>query len=119
MPRFFMTGLLALLYLAVAAILIRKYRRTRDAGFIWPGIAIFIWPPLASLIHSGEPALLNLFSRGHLSWLIPVTWLDYRRVDAFRLVTYLDGANQLIYPGLFLAAISCLYNARANQRPAS
>jgi hypothetical protein len=114
-----LTGLLALMYLAVAVILARKYRRTRDAGFLWLGAAIFVWPPLAWLIQGGEHELLELFSRGQLSWLIPVTWIDYRQVDAFHLVSYLNGANEMTRIGLFLAAVSSLYNSKGRQRLAS
>jgi len=38
------------LYLAVAALLVHKYRQTRDVGFIWLGSAVLIWPLLARLL---------------------------------------------------------------------
>ena len=40
-------GLAALtifLHLAIAVILVQKYRRTKDVGFIWLGLAVVIWP---------------------------------------------------------------------------
>ncbi len=112
-------ALLALMYLAVAVILAGKYRRTHDAGFLWLGAAIFVWPPLASLIHDGEHRLLELFSRGQLSWFIPVTLIDYRQVESFRLVSYLDGANQIVNVGLLLLAVSSLCNSKSKHRLAS
>jgi hypothetical protein len=32
------------LYLAIAVILVRRYLRTRDIGFIWLGAAVLVWP---------------------------------------------------------------------------
>lgn len=32
------------MYFAVAILLVRTYRRTRDVGFIWLGVAILVWP---------------------------------------------------------------------------
>jgi len=34
----------SLLTLAIIASLILKYRRTRDVGFLWLGVAIVLWP---------------------------------------------------------------------------
>ena len=87
--------------------------------FLWLGLAFFVWPSAASLIHNGEHSLLELFSRGQLNWLIPVTLIDYRQADSFDLVSYLDAINQMVKVGLFLAAVSCLYNSKGSQRLAS
>lgn len=39
-----------LMQLAIAALLLRAYYRTRNIGFIWLGIAIVIWPFLSRWI---------------------------------------------------------------------
>ena len=38
------------LYLALAFVLMRKYKNTGDAGFIWLGVAVILWPFLSSLL---------------------------------------------------------------------
>ena len=35
------------MYLAVAILLVQTYRRTRDVGFIWLGVAVLVWPLVA------------------------------------------------------------------------
>ena len=32
------------LFVAVAILLVRTYRRTRAVGFIWLGVAVLVWP---------------------------------------------------------------------------
>ena len=59
---FLTSALLALvigLHLVVAWILVRKYLRTRDGGYIWLGFAVVIWPYFSVLLHLGERALTN------------------------------------------------------------
>jgi hypothetical protein len=41
---------LFLLYLALAAILIRKFKATGDVGFVWLAVATVLWPILVNLI---------------------------------------------------------------------
>jgi hypothetical protein len=39
--------------LALALVLVRKYIRTRDVGFVWLGLAGVIWPLVSGLLVSG------------------------------------------------------------------
>src|SRR5260370_11904704 len=39
--------------LALAIVLVRKYVRTRDIGFVWLGAAGVIWPLVSGLLVSG------------------------------------------------------------------
>jgi hypothetical protein len=41
------------LYLAVVAILVRQYLRTRDVGVVWLGAAVVVWPPISRLLDAG------------------------------------------------------------------
>ena len=40
------------LYLVIAILLVRTYRRTNDVGFIWLGTAVLVWPVVARLLES-------------------------------------------------------------------
>ena len=41
--------------LALAIVLVRKYLRTCDMGFVWLGVAGVIWPLVSGLLVSGLP----------------------------------------------------------------
>jgi hypothetical protein len=74
-------GIGILLYVAVLGVLVRKYIRTRDVGFLWLGVAVILWPGVRgildivkqstiSLLLSGQPAKwypANLVHRGQMS----------------------------------------------------
>lgn len=51
------------LYMALAFFLLRKYKSTGDAGFIWLGVAVILWPFLSSLLGwAGHRAMDHLVS---------------------------------------------------------
>ncbi len=89
-----MIGLLAtitsVLYLAVAVLLVGKFRRTRDAGFIWLGMPLVVLPfialPLAFWLQAGIDRLalggqvngfpFSLVAQGRLSMGVLLTLLN-------------------------------------------
>jgi hypothetical protein len=52
------------LYVALGGVLIRKYLRTRDAGFIWLGVAAVLWPMASPLLDS---VVMGRIISGHSS----------------------------------------------------
>jgi len=48
-----------LLFLVIAILLIRTFRRTRNVGFLWLGAAILVWPVVARAVASGLRSLVN------------------------------------------------------------
>lgn len=60
------SAIMFLLYLALAAVLIRKYKSTGDAGFLWLGVAVVLWPLASNLIFSwGGQILMQHSMNGH------------------------------------------------------
>ena len=45
-----LAALVAVLYLAIAAVLLRRYLGSREIGFAWLGMAVVVWPLLSRLL---------------------------------------------------------------------
>ena len=61
------SGIIFVLYLALAVALARKYQRTRDVGFVWLGVAVVLWPFLANLARWGVALSMQHSSHGQLA----------------------------------------------------
>ena len=86
----FLGTITSVLYLAVAVLLVWKYRRTRDAGFIWLGLPLVVFPfvalPLALWLQAGVDRLalggqvsgfpFSLVEQGRLSMGVLLTLLN-------------------------------------------
>jgi hypothetical protein len=46
-------------YLAIAVMLVRKYLHTREAGFIWLGVAAIVWPVVSRILDRGGHSLIE------------------------------------------------------------
>ena len=44
--------------------LVRKYLRTRDVGFVWLGMAVVVWPLLSSLLGYGQRLFVQRVGTG-------------------------------------------------------
>jgi hypothetical protein len=51
-------------YLAIATVLVRRYLRTRDVGFVWLGMAVIVWPLLSSLLGYGQRLFIQRVGSG-------------------------------------------------------
>jgi len=49
-----LASIAAVLYVAIATVLVRKYLHTRDSGFLWLGAAVVVWPVLNRLVEIGQ-----------------------------------------------------------------
>jgi hypothetical protein len=45
-------------------VLVRKYLRTRDVGFVWLGMAVVVWPLLSSLLGYGQRLFVQRVGTG-------------------------------------------------------
>ena len=54
-----LAALAVVLHFVIAIILVRKYLRTRDVGFVWLGVAVVIWPLVSLLLERGERSLID------------------------------------------------------------
>lgn len=102
------------LYAAIAAVLIHKYRRTHDAGFIWLGIALIGWPLISSLIERGERISIDRLVQHQpiASW--PFTLVERGTTTLGSLVTELAAGRRVV--GLILVLVAIAYLRRTNVR---
>ena len=63
-------ALALILHIAIAIILFRKFLKTRDAGFIWLGVAVVIWPLVSRLF---EHVFIDRLARHQLVGFYPLS----------------------------------------------
>jgi len=96
------------LYLAIATILIRKFLRTRDAGFVWPGVAVVVWPLVSRLLEQGERVLIGHVARGEMTGVYPFSLIERGELTLGSLAACLTLLQQLAGVSLLLVAVLCL-----------
>jgi hypothetical protein len=105
------------LYLAIIAALVHKYRRTRDQGFLWLGVPLVIWPLLGvPLGYLFQHAVDKLISGGQVGFF-PFTLVEQGKTTVGNLVVVLVSVRQLVWSGLMLAAVLMLRKAKAGETP--
>lgn len=101
-----------LLHVAIAVVLVRRYLRTRDAGLIWLGIAVVVWPLVSRM--------LQLASRPFIDRLVHHEWIGFYpfklvatgQMTIGQLVIYLGSLSQLVGICLLFVAVLYLANPR-------
>lgn len=95
-------GWLALtLDVVLTVVLIRKYRSTRDVGFLWLGLAVVVWPLVS---RAATPTLI--------ARLIREQWIGTQgQITVGRIGYSLGLFEQLI--GVALLLVAALYLSRA------
>jgi hypothetical protein len=92
-------------YITLIVVLILKYLRTRDAGFVWLGIAVVIWPLLSRLIDRGERIPLSRVLNHHPAGFFPFSLVDRGVMTIGDLLTTLALLRTLIGVSLLLIAV--------------
>jgi len=109
------------LYLGISVVLVLKYFRTRDAGFIWLGVAIVIWPLVSRLLVYGELVFVDRLVHGHAVGFFPFSLVERQQMSAGFLINSLNLTQQLIGACLLLIAVLSLSRAKsaaiATQQP--
>jgi hypothetical protein len=105
-----LVALAAVLQLAIAATLVRKYVRTQDVGFVWLGMAVIIWPFAKALL---TRVFFDRFIRGQLGFY-PFSLVDHGQISVGSFVTLVNLLQQLIGFGLLLVAVLYLCKAKSN-----
>jgi uncharacterized membrane protein len=114
-----MTGSLSvvlgfILYLAVAIVLVRKYLRTRDIGFVWLGTAVVIWPLTCRLLAFREGFLIDHLIRGRAPAIYPFSLVYRGKMTIGGFVSSLHWTEQLIGTCLLLVAVVQLSKQRTS-----
>jgi hypothetical protein len=114
---YILAALAVALHIAIAVVLVRKYIRTRDAGFIWLGIAVVIWPVLSRLLDGGERVFIDRVIQHQPVGLYPFSLVERGDMTMGQLVLAFSVGEQLI--GIVLLLVAVLYLYRTNARPVS
>lgn len=104
------------LELAIAAVLVRKYMRTRDVGLVWLALAIGIWPLVSRLLTLGERPLIDRVT-SHQPVGYPFSLVENGQVTLGQIVNYINTAEQIV--GICLLLIAVFYLSRTNIRRAA
>jgi hypothetical protein len=100
------------LHLAIAAILVRKYVRTRDVGFVWLGAAVVVWPLVTRLMEAGESVYIGRLVRHQFVGFYPFSLVESGKMTLGNLVASVQLVEQLIGVCLLLIAVAYLYKGR-------
>ena len=100
------------LYSAAAVLLVRKYRRTKDAGFLWLGLPLVLLPfvalPLALWLQVGVDRL----ALGQQVSSFPFTLVEQGRLTMGSLLTRLNLMEHVVWGILSLVAVLALNGSR-------
>ena len=100
-----LAGIIIALHLAIAFVLVRKYLRTREIGFIWLGIAVVLWPLVTQLLNVGERLLVERIAKGHVVGFFPFSLVESRQITIGSLLMSLSISQNLIGVALLLVAV--------------
>jgi hypothetical protein len=103
------------LYAAVATVLVRRYLRGRDVGFVWLGVAGVVWPLLSTLLSFGERLLVDRAIRREAVFF-PFSLIQQGRMSVGDLDAALTLSRQIVGVALLLVAVFHL--CRSTKRPA-
>ncbi|MGC2162798.1 MAG: hypothetical protein WA634_12865 [Silvibacterium sp.] len=113
----FASAVLFVLYLLLAAMLLRKYKSTGDKGFLWLGLAVVLWPLASNLMAVGAQGLLDRSLHGHLVGVFPFSLVQRKLLSVDSLVECAELVRRMV--GLVLLMIAVVTLSRAAERAAS
>ena len=98
--------LLLMMYAALTGALVFRYIRTHDAGFLWLGLAVVIWPLIAGMISNlWLRSAIERLAAGQKVGMFPFTLVENAQMTLGSLMMILSYVNQLINQGLFFIAV--------------
>jgi len=116
MPLNILLASALILHVAIAAILLRQYLRTRDVGFAWLGVAVIVWPGVSRLLEGGEKVFIDRLISHQPVRFYPFTLVESGQVTVGNLVTSFAVFQQLV--GICFLLVAVLYLSRAKTQTA-
>ena len=95
-----------------AAVIVFKYARTRDRGFIWLGIALVVWPVNMALMNYGLQAMITRINAKQPVGFYPFLWVERGQITLGQLLTIYHTSIQLLGAVLVIVALCSLYGKR-------
>lgn len=102
-----LAALAVVLHFVIAIVLVRKYLRTRDLGFVWLGVAVVIWPLVSLLLELGERSLIERIAHHRVVGFYRFSLVEHGQMTIGGLVASLSWVQQLI--GICLLLVAVLY----------
>lgn len=103
------------LYLAIIAALVHKYRRTRDQGFLWLGVPLVILPLLGVPLSYWLRFAMDRLASGGRVGFFPFALVEQGTISLGSLLVLLELVRQLIWSGLMLTAILMLHKSKPSE----
>jgi hypothetical protein len=110
------TAIALILQLVIVVVVVRKYVRTRDIGFIWLGVAAVIWPALNLLLNRGEHILVDRLAKHQPIGFYPFSLVERGNITIGELIETLLSAQRLVGVILLLVAVAFLYRDKDKHR---
>jgi len=108
-------SLVVILNLALAVVLICKYLRTRDAGFIWLGVAVVIWPLISGMVDRGIGKYFVRLRYNHLPGLYPFSLVERGQMSIGTFFMIISSLQRLIEVALLVVAVLYLRNTKSDR----
>ncbi|MDZ4199532.1 MAG: hypothetical protein U1E27_09635 [Kiritimatiellia bacterium] len=108
-----LAAITSVLYSAVAALLVWKYRATKDAGFLWLGLPLVLLPLMALPMALWLQAGVDRLALGQQVNAFPFTLIEQGRLTMGGLLTLLNLLQHVVWGVLSLVAIRVLRPHRA------
>ena len=100
------------LHFAIAVILVRKYMRTHDLGFIWLGVAVVVWPLVTRLLTRLQGVYISRLINHQLVGFFPFSLVESGKTSLGSLIASVQLGEQLVGVCLLLIAVAYLYKGR-------
>jgi hypothetical protein len=91
--------------IVTAVILVRRFLRTRETGFIWLGVATLIWPLASVLLKNGVMHLINWDGYGHSIGMFPFTLVERGYATYGEILASFNYTQALVGAVLLLIAV--------------
>jgi hypothetical protein len=114
MLTIFLLSFIAVLAVALFVVLILKYLRTRDVGFVWLGVAVVIWPIVSNLLNRGERIGIDRVTSGRSVGIFPFTLIERGETSIGNFVSTLALLHFLV--GIALLFIAVFYLCRTKRK---
>ena len=111
-------GINIALYLYLAFALSKKYRYSKDAGFLWLIVPIVVFPCLAVLITYGKQMAVDRLVAGQPVGVFPFVLVETGRLTLGRLLTRLNFIEHTVWAAFGVTAVLLLRSGSA-PRPKS
>jgi hypothetical protein len=96
---------IVVLAVALFVVLILKYLRTRDVGFVWLGVVVVIWPVVSNLLNRGEHIGIDRVLSGRSVAFFPFTLIERGETSIGNFVMTLALLHYLVGIGLLFIAV--------------